>query len=372
MQFTHDLANTMATWHWAINLSLVILVTLILSKIIAWACDHFEPAAGHLGRNWPQGIKGRTINAAGSSMPELCTTIALLFFVGGGVAGAAYIGAGISVTAGSAVFNGVIIPAAVIFAVLAPFWIRLMTFGIAKAMNKQAESFTIDKKTVATDMLFVFIAELALIFFLHKGVFELWMCLSLFSIYLFYTAVSFFAVRNHEGEEVEAEEGWTNRRALLTLFWSTLALILTCYVLGEVIIISATALGVHPIITAVFFGAAASSVPDTILSVRDARNGDYEDALANAFGSNTFDICVALAGPMGVYIALNGPITVPDHQAIEILRVGLLVTTVMVGAMLLWAKNVKKWMGITLLATYLVWTFFVLDTEFGLLFFEAH
>ena len=370
MEFTHDLANTMTTWHWSINLSLVIFVTLILSRVIAWACDHFEPAAGHLGRNWPDGIKGRTINAAGSSMPELCTTIALLFLVGGAT-GAAYLGAGISVTAGSAVFNGVIIPAAVIFAVLAPLWIRLMTFGIAKAMTKQADTFTIDKKTVATDMLFVFIAELALILFLHKGVFELWMCFALLGIYALYTAVSFFAVRNHDGEDVEAEEGWTNKRALWSLLWSTAVLVVTCYILGEVIIISATALGVHPIITAVFFGAAASSVPDTILSVRDARNGDYEDALANAFGSNTFDICVALAGPMAVYIFLNGPITIPDHQAIEILRVGLLVTTVMVGAMLLWAKNVKAWMGIVLLFTYLLWTFFVLDTEFGLLFFSG-
>jgi len=372
MQWTHDLATTMSTWHWSLSLLLTILMTVVISRVIAWACDHFEPAAGHLGRNWPAGIRGATINAVGSSMPELWTTVGLLFFVGvGTTTGVALLGAGISVTAGSAVFNSVLIPAAVIFAVTAPFVLRILTFGLVSKMAKQADSFVIDKRSVARDLVFMLIAEVSLIYFLHNGVFQLWMCLSLLGLYAFYVLFMWQAVRSHEGEETEAEEGWTNKRALWTLCWTTLALVVACYCLGEIIVISAVALGIHPIISAVFFGAAASSVPDVILSVKDARAGNYEDAIANAVGSNTFDICVALAGPMAIYILMYGEIVLPDHAAVEILRIGLLLTTVLVVGLLLLTKQVRSWIAWVLMAAYLVWIFFVLDTEFGLLFFSG-
>eukprot|EP01047_Picozoa_sp_COSAG01_P114438 COSAG01_NODE_43112_length_433_cov_0.772455_1_plen_71_part_01 len=53
---------------------------------------------------------------------------------------------------------------------------------------------------------------------------------------------------------------------------------------------AAEALDVAPYFTAVILGAAASSVPDTIISYKDAMKGDYDDAIANAIGSNIFDI----------------------------------------------------------------------------------
>src|SRR5690606_36485356 len=42
---------------------------------------------------------------------------------------------------------------------------------------------------------------------------------------------------------------------------------------------------------AVILASAATSVPDTILSMKDARKGNYDDAISNALGSNIFDIC---------------------------------------------------------------------------------
>ena len=47
----------------------------------------------------------------------------------------------------------------------------------------------------------------------------------------------------------------------------------------------------------VIIAAAATSVPDTILSIKDARKGNYNDAISNALGSNIFDICFAFLGP---------------------------------------------------------------------------
>lgn len=48
--------------------------------ILKYSCDLFEQSAGYLGRNMPAGIKGATINAVGSSMPEMMSAFAVLFF----------------------------------------------------------------------------------------------------------------------------------------------------------------------------------------------------------------------------------------------------------------------------------------------------
>lgn len=48
--------------------------------VLKYSCDLFEQSAGFLGRNMPAGIKGATVNAVGSSMPEMMSCFAILFF----------------------------------------------------------------------------------------------------------------------------------------------------------------------------------------------------------------------------------------------------------------------------------------------------
>ena len=52
---------------------------------------------------------------------------------------------------------------------------------------------------------------------------------------------------------------------------------------------------------AVILASAATSVPDTVISVRDAKQGNYNDAISNALGSNIFDICFALGLPLFLF-----------------------------------------------------------------------
>ena len=56
--------------------------------------------------------------------------------------------------------------------------------------------------------------------------------------------------------------------------------------------------------------AAASSVPDTLLSIAAAKRGDDDGAVSNAFGSNIFDICICLSVPLiaGIYLNNGEPI----------------------------------------------------------------
>ena len=46
---------------------------------------------------------------------------------------------------------------------------------------------------------------------------------------------------------------------------------------------------------AIIIAAAATSVPDTILSVKDALKGNYNDAISNAFGSTFLILDLLLA-----------------------------------------------------------------------------
>ena len=59
---------------------LPLLLILLACIGIMFSCNLFEPASNYLGRNMPAGVKGATINAIGSSLPELFTTFILLFF----------------------------------------------------------------------------------------------------------------------------------------------------------------------------------------------------------------------------------------------------------------------------------------------------
>ena len=75
--------------------------------IIKFACDSFEGASDHLGKKvykMKPGIRGATIEAIASSLPELFTTLFLLFLYHDTDG----FSAGIATCAGSAVFNAAV------------------------------------------------------------------------------------------------------------------------------------------------------------------------------------------------------------------------------------------------------------------------
>jgi cation:H+ antiporter len=59
-----------------------------------------------------------------------------------------------------------------------------------------------------------------------------------------------------------------------------------------------TALGLSAAVAGVTVLAAATSLPDTLLSVFAAKRGDGDGAIANAFASNSFDILICLGLPI--------------------------------------------------------------------------
>ena len=365
-------------------LALALATVVLASVVIMYACDPFEDASGYLGRNMPPGVQGATINAIASSLPELLTTTFLLFLYHDqdGFSG------GVATCAGSAVFNAVIIPALCIMAV--------MYKGVRQPDGsfKTVEFITLDKWTIMRDGAFFIIAELALIFFLGDSTLTWWMGGGLMFIYLLYFGVLMYQMHVNGGEDEEEEDedededddeekslikqiltfdfnqlffggaDFNNTRAWIVLSSSVAVIAVACWGLSWAVVEAANQLDVPLYFTTVILAAAATSVPDTVISVRDAMDGDYDDAVANAVGSNIFDICVALGLPLMAYGLVYGDIEMAsqfgDAADVQILRWGLLATSVLVIGLFLFGKKVGKGKAILLFSLYIGWLGFVL------------
>ena len=176
---------------------------------------------------------------------------------------------------------------------------------------------------------------------------------------------------------------FTPRSAWVVLICATATIAGACYLLSESVILSAEALHVEPYFTAVIFGAAATSVPDTVLSYKDAMKGDYDDAVANAIGSNIFDVCVALGFPLALYSGLQllqggTGIIALEHEGpggVQDLRIILVILSVVIVGMFVSApkKNsedgtlllIGKGHGFGLIGLYVAWTAFVVYQVMG-------
>ena len=366
---------------------LIPLILICICCLIIWkASDGFEASSEYLGRNMSEGVRGATINAIASSMPELFTTIFFLLVLKDteGFSG------GIGTTAGSAIFNGMIIPAVVIFVVLFA--------GIAKSIN-------VSKKVILRDGISLIIAEVILIYLISGTSINWWHGLILMGTYCIYITYMLTSMKSKaetigipgedEYEEEEVDEGEVgffkalftlnleaifvgNReinssRAWTLLIVSMLVIGTACLFLVEACIwIGADVyhlplfgelhgLNIPIMFTAVILASAATSVPDTIISMKDAKKGNYNDAISNALGSNIFDICFALGLPLFLYCIFYGPISM-DPKTIQFsseLRILLLIFTIIAFVIYYVGARMGKMDAFMLIGIYLAFTIYI-------------
>ena len=281
-----------------------LILMIICSYIIAKACDVFEAATDCLGGNLSEGVKGATFNAIGSSMPELLTTVFFLIFAVRENLGRDF-AASIGGDTGSAIFNSIIIPMLVIWVVLA--------MGITGVK--------VSKKAILRDGLFLIGAEILVLVLLSSSYITHWHGWIFTSFYVIYLAYTLLSMKNGDNEEEEdnddepdswfekyqfrSKEGITGRSWIL-LICSTLVIAAACAGLVEGCKGIAEALNILPLFIALILVAAASSVPDTIISIKDAKKGNYDDALSNVLGSNIFDITISMGLPLALYLLFTG------------------------------------------------------------------
>ena len=129
------------------------------------------------------------------------------------------------------------------------------------------------------------------------------------------------------------------------------------------------ATGIPLVFVAVVLSAAATSVPDTIISIKDARKGNYDDAVSNALGSNIFDIAFALGFPVLLYnLFYSGSMTLNQDvlKFTQEVWAFLLLATAVSLAILLLGKYLTRFKAFLLLGIYLMFLLFVWTQVGGL------
>jgi cation:H+ antiporter len=280
-----------------------------------------------------------------------------------------------------------IIPAVVIFVVLLG--------GISKGI-------VVSKKVIMRDGLALILGELLLIYLISGSVLQWWHGLILMLFYAGYITYMFSSMKaadhSDDAEDEEEEEDETEDvgfvKALFTLnleaifigskeintknAWglllssmfviglACLLLVRACEMIGfgayELPFIGEVhGLDIPVMFVAVILASAATSVPDTIISMKDAQNGNYNDAISNALGSNIFDICFALGFPLFLYCIIYGPIQMSPEtiQFSSELRILLLCFTVIAFFIYFIGPKMGVVKALMLISIYILFTAYI-------------
>jgi len=329
-------------------------------------------------------VAGATFMAAGSSAPELFTSIMGVFAVKNDV--------GIGTIVGSAVFNLCCIIGGT--ALFTPFVLKL------------------DWKPITRDSLFYALSIAGMIYVLNDGQIVLVEAIMLMALYVVYVTFMFFngpimnsitrcvgenpaqQVDDDEKKEEEEEDDGGDSpiakalaRPLFLAFEVTIpncslphnkgrylvtffASIFWIGVLSYFLVTWASKLGclwdIHPAIMGVTVLAAGTSVPDAIGSLLVARDGQGDMAVSNAIGSNVFDILLGLGLPWALGVSITGePISVDADNLVPLTMI--LFGTL--GAVYLTAAcngfRLTKLLGGIFFAMYFAFVAYSLLSEFG-------
>jgi cation:H+ antiporter len=303
---------------WA-EVGFVLAAAAAIAIVISEACDPFADAAQWVGvkMRLPSSVRGATLDAIASSMPELFTG---LFFVTVALTGtkdqlarmaqsAEGYGSTIATCAGSSIYNLVLIPA---------------VCALAVSLRRPNKPYVgIERDVVNRDGMWVIIVQFGLLYFLFQPELHWWMGVVALVAYVVYVSHLFMSTRafrrrlDSGEEEVDDpdeeasvlfgffEVGLNRFSASVILITSTIVAALACYFLVELTNSSAVRLGVSPFFVAVILTAAVSSIPDTFMSLGSSMRGDDSGAVSNVFGSNIFDICIGMSIPLLVCCYLN-------------------------------------------------------------------
>jgi sodium/potassium/calcium exchanger 5 len=331
-------------------------------------------------------VAGATFMAAGSSAPELFTSLMGVFAVKNDV--------GIGTIVGSAVFNLCCIIGGT--ALFTPF------------------TLVIDWKPITRDSFFYGLSIAAMIYVLKDGIVTLYEATFLVICYCLYVLVMYFneslmsciskacnEVENEKEEEEKEEEEEEDEddapiakavaRPLNLIFEVTIpncslphnknkylltffASIIWIGVLSYFMVTWASKLGciwnIHPAIMGVTVLAAGTSVPDAIGSLLVARDGQGDMAVSNAIGSNVFDILLGLGLPWmlsGLIFPTSGgvPVDAEALMPLSIILIGTLGAVYVVA--LLSGFRLTKCVGLIFFSFYFIFVAYDLLHEFDMI-----
>ncbi len=327
---------------------LSLIVVAVVSTALIWIGGaRLERAADRLAAHYalPPVVQGAVIVAIGSSTPELLTAILAPLLH-------AEFELGIAVIVGSAIFNILIIPAAA----------TLSTDGSLSAtprlVYKEAQFYLL---AVAV---FILTLSLAVIYYPVSPEFgvggEVTRSLALvpIAVYGLYVFIQYEDTVDHTAEAVE---GVAVRRQWLGLVGGFVLIAVGVEGLLRFAIGLGDALGTESFVWGLTIVAAATSLPDAVVSVTASRRENDVTSIANVFGSNVFDLLVAV--PAGVLAA--GATTVSFSRAVPLLSY-LVLATVVLFTLMRTGFELERWEAWALVAVYAVFLVWVVAESFAI------
>lgn len=344
-----------------LSLTAMIAAIFVLSVITD---EFFIPSLDKISNRWelPPDVAGASLMAVGSSAPELSIALFALFTNGG-----AHSDVGIGTIVGSAVFNILVIT------------------GVSAAIREAR----ITLPAIIRDTFFYLGSIIGLLAVFWDGRVNVGECLFLIAFYAGYLAFLFFVDLGKEPEMTLPERPpvgtefatpkagqAVNRSAIRRLQAAIhdsvgkatgdpsenymrafgVSIFFICvlsYVLVEMAVIFSDAVGLPPVIVALTILAAGTSAPDLLASMAVAKQGRGSMAVANAIGSNIFDILICLGLPWLLALLFLGMPVIEVGTGDLIPSVLILISTVVVLFYFLWTdRTLARWEGWILILLY--------------------
>lgn len=345
-----------------LSLTIIIVSIYLLSLITD---EYFIESLDEIAKRLklPSNVAGASLMAMGSSMPEL--SIALLSLI---QKGGAHSDVGVGNIVGSAVFNILIITGA--SAVARPAKVTWQVIGrdcliYATSIGLLLGSFMDGRITLLEALAFLGLYTLY-IFILYR-----WN--NLFPDGELHLIEIVEEELHREAEKTGPYYRFTNgvvrsiglftgnpHHSYIRTFLVSIAFIAgISWLLVENAIIFAEAIGVPPLIVALTILAGGSSVPDLIASVLVAREGRGEMAVANAVGSNIFDITVGLGLPWLLVLLFSGSSITVGNAGLWSSTLLLLGTVVILFIFLSTEQTLSRREGIILVLLYVAYVLWV-------------
>lgn len=339
---------------------LVIVISVYILSIVTE--EFFIESLDVISKKWqlPNNVAGASLMAMGSSAPELAIALIALFSDGG-----AHSDVGLGTIIGSAVFNILVITG-------------------ASAIVRPAE---VSLKVVLRDSI-IYVGSIGLLLVAFQdaqiSMIEAVVFLLYYAIYIVILFQWERFVPSNEPDpepEVHSEETHDNpnlyhrvtavvskglglfmghpRKAFIrTFIISILIICAISYLLVESAVAFADALSIPPVIVALTILAGGTSVPDLISSMVVARQGRGDMAVANAIGSNIFDILVGLGLPWMIVLLMGESHVAVDSGNLWGSTLILLGTVFLLFVFLVTGRRLSRAEGWCLLAVYVGYVIF--------------
>ncbi len=345
----------------------ILLIAIYLMAIVTEGI--FIPSLDAISARWrlPSNVAGASLMAMGSSAPELSIALLALFREGG-----AHSDLGIGTIVGSAVFNILVITGVSAIVrdarITLPVIIRDTVFYMTSIILLLVTFFD-GRITLKESLLFLiwYVLYLVFLFVMPSDDPEETAAEAHSEVHAAAVSIGSGGLAARFTGGIKAGLSWLagdpERSSLRAFGVAIVAIVALSWVLVDSAVIFAGAVGLPPVVIALTVLAAGTSAPDLLSSVLVAREGRGAMAVANAVGSNIFDILVGLGLPWLLAILFLGRPMIPvGTENLIASTIALMGTVVILFIFLFTDRRLTRregWVLLGIYAAYVLWTVLV-------------